>query len=440
MVTNARHKDDEVKVADNIGFNKQTLRKYQEIAEKAAKKQTLSESQRKQIIDNWCAKRHCKLKKDEVGRETLNTYEKHVDQLQEAAKEFANMNKDLQECDIDNLIHAAKIMRIGEEHARKAQSYRAKVANESTKLRRELNSDKTQGGKHLSKAIGSKATQPLVVVERDQHTKDGGKPGELTSNPQDIDAVVKRTWQAIHGGIGGAIGEAIEAYLHKYSRYIIKSKVFEVPAITGERVYEAFSKTKDSAGALDGWQPKEMSLLALEVCEEIAIMLNQIEQGAEWPKSAVHARVVFLEKEGAPVGKITSYRPLTITAPIYRCWATMRLEDMHDWVGHWALDEMHAGVPGKGAVDAWHAALTNIEELKLDGKAYCGAVSDIMKFFDQIRRHVVYRIAEAAGMPTNVLRAYMAYIENMKIYTCLGEAWVPRTGEGAAYHRVAPSP
>ena len=271
----------------------------------------------------------------------------------------------------------------------------------------------------MSKAIGSKASQPLVMVERDRQTKDGGKPGELTSNPQDIDAIVKRTWQAIHKGIGGVVGKAIETYLHNYTRYITMRKTFEAPAITGQRVYEAFGKTEDSAGALDGWQPKEMSLLALEVCEEIATMLNQIEEGAEWPKSAMHARVVFLEKEGAPVGKITSYRPLTITAPIYRCYATMRLEDMHEWVQHWALDEMHAGIPGKGAVDAWHTALTNIEELKLDGKGYCGAVADIMKFFDQIRRQLVYRIAKAAGMPDKVLRAYRAYLEGMKVYNCL---------------------
>ena len=74
------------------------------------------------------------MKGDEERRETRNTYEKHVDELQEAAKEFASMNKELQECDTDHLIHAAKIMRIGEEHAMKAQSYRAKVANESTRL------------------------------------------------------------------------------------------------------------------------------------------------------------------------------------------------------------------------------------------------------------------------------------------------------------------
>lgn len=97
---------------------------------------------------------------------------------------------------------------------------------------------------------------------------------------------------------------------------------------------------------------------------EVAILLNQIEEGAPWPACALHARVVFLEKEGAQVGKITSYRPLTITAPLYRCWGAMRLEDFADWVDSRALPEMYAGVPGKGAADAWRAALTDVEEHK----------------------------------------------------------------------------
>ena len=94
----------------------------------------------------------------------------------------------------------------------------------------------------------------------------------------------------------------------------------------------------------------------------------------------------------------------------------MRLEDMHEWISQWAFDEMHAGVPGKGAIDAWHTALTDIEEHKVDGRAYCGAVSDIMKFFDQVRRGLVYDIAEADGRPKGVLQAYKAYIKNMKVY------------------------
>ena len=133
-----------------------------------------------------------------------------------------------------------------------------------------------------------------------------------------------------------------------------------------------------------------MTLLSLEVCAAIATMLNQIEAGAPRPRSSPHARIVYLEKVGAVTGMVMSYRPLTITAPIYRCWATMRLASMEDWIRTWALPEMYAGIPEMGAVDAWRHVLATIEDLKLEGNAYCGGVADIAKFADQIRRGLVY--------------------------------------------------
>ena len=81
-----------------------------------------------------------------------------------------------------------------------------------------------------------------------------------------------------------------------------------------------------------------------------------------------------------------SYRPLTITTSLYRCWATMRLATLDGWIRSWALPEMYVGVPGMEAVDSWREALTIIEDLKTDGKAFCGRFPDIAKFFDQIRR------------------------------------------------------
>ena len=121
----------------------------------------------------------------------------------------------------------------------------------------------------------------------------------------------------------------------------------------------------------------------------IATLLNQIEMGAPWPKSSTHARVVFLEKIGAQIGQAMSYRPLTITSPLYRCWGTMRLECMSPWIREWALPEMHAGIPEMGAVDAWHEGLTALEDHKLNGKHFVGGIADIAKFVDQILRDLV---------------------------------------------------
>ena len=39
-------------------------------------------------------------------------------------------------------------------------------------------------------------------------------------------------------------------------------------------------------------------MLSLKVYGHIATLLRQVEQGAPWPRSATHARVVFLEKIG----------------------------------------------------------------------------------------------------------------------------------------------
>ena len=82
-----------------------------------------------------------------------------------------------------------------------------------------------------------------------------------------------------------------------------------------------------------------------------------------------------------------------------------------------------------GAVDAWMEVLTLIEDCKLDDKHYCGGAADIAKFFDQIRRDLVYRMARAGGMPEPVITAYTSYLENLMVYNCLAG------GVGSAFRR-----
>lgn len=125
---------------------------------------------------------------------------------------------------------------------------------------------------------------------------------------------------------------------------------------------------------------------------------------------------MHLEKERAAIGEVMSYRPLNTTAPIYRCWATMGLATMEELIGTWPLREMYEGIPEMGVVGAWHKARTNIEDFKINGDPFCGRVADIAKFFDQVRRVIVYKMAAAAGMQPMILRAYRAYIENLLFY------------------------
>lgn len=93
--------------------------------------------------------------------------------------------------------------------------------------------------------------------------------------------------------------------------------------------------------------------------------------------------------EGVAIGEVMSYRPLAIAAPIYRCWATMRLATMEEWMGSRGLHSMYADIQEIGVADAWRKALASIEQLRLNGKPFCGGVADIATFFDQVRRGLV---------------------------------------------------
>ena len=123
---------------------------------------------------------------------------------------------------------------------------------------------------------------------RVRDTSDGGKKGQITSNLDDVDDIVRRAWQAIHKGAEGCIDTAVDHFMDLYCSTIYKRKPFEVEDITAEMVQDSFSRTKESAGALGGWSPKELSLLSFETYGHIATLLNQIEKGAPWPRSFVH--------------------------------------------------------------------------------------------------------------------------------------------------------
>ena len=62
----------------------------------------------------------------------------------------------------------------------------------------------------MCRTIGNQKAPPLVCVERDRDTPDGGRRGEITSKPKEIDAIVKRAWKAIHDGMSGRIDTAVE--------------------------------------------------------------------------------------------------------------------------------------------------------------------------------------------------------------------------------------
>ena len=312
----------------------------------------------------------------------------------------------------DEPIHAAKILMLAEKHKQEAQRLSEAAKSEMQQQARLRHDDAKRGVKHISRTLDRAAAPPLRFVRRDSQCTDGGTEGSFTTDPRQIDGVVMRAWRKICEGNLAEMGRAVAVFLRTYRTCLfIRAEPFQVEPIDTEMVWRNFQAIVESAGGMDGWQPTELKLFSFKLCGWVAEVLRCIEEGAAWPTSTRHAKIAYLEKEGSVPGEVMSYRPLTIMAPIYRRWASMRLRSMEAWVDEWAMPEMHAGVAQQGAVDASYQVMAELEVLTLQGVPYCGGAADIFKFFDQIVRALVYQILALAGMPTQVLDAYRRFLE-----------------------------
>ena len=89
---------------------------------------------------------------------------------------------------------------------------------------------------------------------------------------------------------------------------------------------------------------------------------------------------------------------------------------MSAWVEKWALPEMYAGVKGRGAQGAWYTTAMDLEKAFVaDGTTLTGGAVDIYKCFDQVRREVVHRLLEAAGMPKQITLADRSFLEALVV-------------------------
>ena len=122
--------------------------------------------------------------------------------------------------------------------------------------------------------------------------------------------------------------------------------------------------------------------LSAQAYHWLAMFYNAIEKGMDWPEDLLHAKAVPIQKPDSDPSQPLSYRVLTILPTLYRLWARMRTQHLQPWMNAWAVDEMFAGIPGRGADLAWWDMTLDHELHQLHGRQHAGAVMDIYKCFN----------------------------------------------------------
>ena len=145
-----------------------------------------------------------------------------------------------------------------------------------------------------------------------------------------------------------------------------------IEPITGEDVEKAVQGLAATAGGMDQWDPADLKLLSPLACASLADLFNLVEAGARWPRNLSSARAAFLAKEEDSDMDPMDYRVLLMLASPYRLWGKIRLVHLQPWIETWDMDEVYAGIAGKGAADAAYASAILIELCRLKGEAYTG--------------------------------------------------------------------
>ena len=126
--------------------------------------------------------------------------------------------------------------------------------------------------------------------------------------------------------------KAAQEFVQKLEPQIFTALTSKLQRITAERVNHAFTKAKVTASGMDNWQADELKLMSLKMCARVADMYNTIEAGCKWPTGTRKARAAYFAKDESQAADPMQYRVLLIMSHVYKRFASVRLQDISEWI------------------------------------------------------------------------------------------------------------
>ena len=148
--------------------------------------------------------------------------------------------------------------------------------------------------------------------------------------------------------------------------------------ITPEIIKQVIKKlNKSTAVGIDQWSPAVWRDISPEAVEELAKLLNHVEQKVAWPAHIYHNLIVLM---GKPAG---GTRPIALMPMIYRLWTKIRREQIDSWEQAWA-GPWDAAVKGSSALRAAILGMLQDEVAVYRGRNTLTTLWDEEKFYDNI--------------------------------------------------------
>ena len=193
------------------------------------------------------------------------------------------------------------------------ESSRPKNGEKKAKTIRESLQDKKKGlGRAYAKLRNGRA-KPIRFLDLPD--------GNITAHQAKVDSIVQ--------------DDVTAHFLSKYSDYLFHGEQGQLKPITGARLLEELRSSAATAASWDQCKHGEWAVVPIEAADWLAKLLQLIEGGANSPQPTAWGKAFFLATAEEPSTDPMDHRILQIRSRLRRRWASMRLHDLHSWIGTW---------------------------------------------------------------------------------------------------------
>ena len=164
----------------------------------------------------------------------------------------------------------------------------------------------------------------------------------------------------------------------------------------------------------DAWARRDLLEMPLARVQQLLSLLLLVESGqVSWPEQMLTGFVIALAKPNDHEDT-SGYRPICLFSVIYRCWSSLRAQQILRRLEPWLDSDMLGFLPRREASELWFVVQSQIELCLQAGTTLSGFSSDIAKAFNCLPRLPLLRVAKQFGIPDSVLVPWHGFLQGIQ--------------------------
>ena len=245
--------------------------------------------------------------------------------------------------------------------------------------------------------------------------------GRLLTDPAEQRVALWAAWGAIyhrHSSSDAQQAAFNQEYSVELEHLRQQASPCSLPPITGALLRQQLRRMSSSGPGLDGWRPAELKALNLQALDSLAVIRQGCEDAGTLPDPWTCAVTTLLSKTGLAdfrtgsamvVEDPLAQRPITALGAPYRLWASLRFQQLSQWVTSWAPACLRDDVE----TATWKASLT-LSGLRDAPKPFALLLLDKEKFFDLQCPALCVDVLRAIGCAPGVLRILDRFYQTLR--------------------------